>query len=227
MTKLTVLSEKDLAILKEMVQDWERNRRPLRSVFRSLTEGDDQNSPDVYIAKPPVGGIPALEGGDEPAEDDIPGKAECEIYQIIHNGDTSPTLKKLDIADKLVYNVSKSDIPETKWTVISRTKTGKWVVPLGGSGGGGEIVHFNIVTVDCDGEGNWECEVIYYSGGCESEVPDADPYTGYIVVHPFCGGPFSQEELEASGAGVAVYTYDLDTCVGKWVEITHCAEQGC
>ena len=31
----------------------------------------------------------------------------------------------------------------------------------GGSGGGGEFIAFNIVSVDCDGDGTWQVEVTY------------------------------------------------------------------
>lgn len=95
----------------------------------------------------------------------------------------------------------------------------------GGGGGGGSIMHFTIDDVDCD-TGEWVVTPTHYTGGCE-DPPGADPYTGEYCVTPFCGSPFTDEELVASGKGVAAYTYNLETCRLYWLEISHCAEQGC
>jgi hypothetical protein len=97
-----------------------------------------------------------------------------------------------------------------------------------GGGGGGAIMHFRITEVDCDlyGSGWWCVEPTHYTGAC-SEPPGKDPYDGKYYVRPFCGSPFTQDELEATGTGVATFTYDLETCEQFWLEISHCADQGC
>jgi hypothetical protein len=98
----------------------------------------------------------------------------------------------------------------------------------GGGGGGLAIMHFRITEVDCDlyGSGWWCVEPTHYTGAC-SEPPGKDPYDGKYYVRPFCGSPFTQDELEATGTGVATFTYDLETCEQFWLEISHCADQGC
>lgn len=98
-------------------------------------------------------------------------------------------------------------------------------LPLASVGGGGSIMHFTIDDVDCD-TGEWIVTPTHYTGECE-EPPGADPYTGEYCVTPFCGSPFTDEELVASGKGVAAYTYNLETCRLHWLEVSHCAEQGC
>lgn len=95
----------------------------------------------------------------------------------------------------------------------------------GGAGGGGSIMHFTIDDVDCD-TGEWIVTPTHYTDGCDPP-PGADPYTGEYCVTPFCGSPFTDEELVGSGKGVAAYTYNLETCRLHWLEVSHCAEQGC
>lgn len=97
----------------------------------------------------------------------------------------------------------------------------------GGSDGGSLIIHFDITEVDCNDSGDWLVSITDYTGSCEGEIPGADPYTGEYYVRPACGSPFTDEELEASGSGSAVYTYNRETCERYWKEITHCARTGC
>jgi hypothetical protein len=115
----------------------------------------------------------------------------------------------------------------------------EYVPFIGGGGGGGDIMHFRILEVDCEapgygydydyengGSGWWCVEPTHYTGSC-GEPPGKDEYDGKYYVRPFCTSPFTQDELEATGTGVATYTYDLQTCEQIWLEITHCADQGC
>lgn len=94
-----------------------------------------------------------------------------------------------------------------------------------GAGGGGSIMHFTIDEVDCY-TGEWIVTPTHYTGGCENP-PGADPYTGEYRVVPDCSSPFTEEELVQSGRGSAAYTYNLQTCELYWLEIAHCADQGC
>ena len=98
---------------------------------------------------------------------------------------------------------------------------------VAGEGGGGDIMHYDIDEVDCDGTGYWRVTPTHYTGGC-SNPPGDDPYTGFYYVRPYgFASTFTQEELETSGKGVAAYTFNLETCEKYWLEVNHYADQGC
>jgi len=80
---------------------------------------------DLYIAAPPVGGIPARSGT-------TPGRAECQVWKI----DKDHANRTLILAhpDEVVYNVSETVITDD-YVIISKTKYGRWVVLAGGGAG--------------------------------------------------------------------------------------------
>ena len=120
------LSESDKRILQEVLTEMKQGRvnKPIEN-----TTPQDLGSPEVYIALPPSGGIPALSptGGigtatGSPAEaGDTPGSAECDLYRIL-DGTLRSTGKT-----KTVYNLSEKAITQI-WISIRRTKFGLWVV---------------------------------------------------------------------------------------------------
>jgi len=67
----------------------------------------------------------------------MPGSADCDIYQIVDDGDGNVTLEYVESFFQTVYNVSSSAIDGDTWVVIKREKYGKWLVEPPGSGGGG------------------------------------------------------------------------------------------
>ena len=116
MAKGYLLSEDDVRFL-----------RKLRSWFDRYLVGAESNeyvrrsnqASDVYIAKVPTAGIPALSeagtGGDSP------GSATCQIYKIDDTGSL------VDAGFSLtVYNLSREPI-DSKYVPIYKTKFGKWV----------------------------------------------------------------------------------------------------
>lgn len=166
--KINLLSDDDVKILKEVIDEKRRNVQGGRGFGEKVwNPEEDQNTPEVYIALPPTDGIPGLnQVGTSPGEDDEPGYAECEIYQLIDNGIDTPQLKKMDLADKTVYNISTSTIPgSTEWVLVVKTKTGKWVAV---TGGGTDIVHGIVHKVL--GCGYYEIELADWSG----TTPDPD-----------------------------------------------------
>jgi hypothetical protein len=93
-------------------------------------------APEVYIALPPEGGIPALTEfgtgtGTGSEAEDTPGSAVCSIWKINSNG----VFQEMIGLTKTVYNLSREVIPQTingvdqNWIKIVRTKPGKWIAP--------------------------------------------------------------------------------------------------
>lgn len=145
--QIRVISEEDWAILRKVV---ELNRNIVQnSTNRPNTQfldGDDSMAPEVYIALPPSGGIPALDSitvgtssDNPPAEGDRPGHAVCNIYQIVDG-----ELKLISGITRTVYNLSESEIAQD-WILIQRDKFGRWLPSQGGSGGTGvQTIRFRI-----------------------------------------------------------------------------------
>jgi hypothetical protein len=106
---------------------------------RSFAEAEDHQAPETYIAKPQtVDGIPKLlPSGSGTGTDvsgsayDEPGKADCDIYQILIDGTTGDPELHLIGLNLTVYNITESDLDQA-WIVVTRTKFGKWVAVTGG-----------------------------------------------------------------------------------------------
>lgn len=153
--QLRVISDEDWMVLKKLV---EQNRNTLQnpanrpSSIGQYLAGDDSMAPEVYIALPPSGGIPALDSitagtssDNPPAEGDRPGHAVCTIYQIV-NGE----LKLMSGLTKTVYNLSESEIAQD-WILIQRDKGGRWVAVQGGSGASTNIKRGKLSTTLASG----------------------------------------------------------------------------
>lgn len=103
-------------------------------------------APEVYIAKTPPGGIPALSQatatgtGTGTDTTDTPGYANCDIYRIQLYGDV-PELEPVGGLFRRVYNVAGDLVPGNQWIVVVRDKFGSWLVvapgPEAGSAGTG------------------------------------------------------------------------------------------
>lgn len=90
-----------------------------------ITQSNDNlnQAPEVYIARVPDAGIPALgEGNTGTASDDAPGSADCDIYKINDDDD----LERVATLEKTVYNLSTKKIME-RWVPVFRDKFGKWL----------------------------------------------------------------------------------------------------
>lgn len=164
--KLNVLTDADITVLKALIKaqkDGIANKGP--SVPGQGDFGDDQNTPEVYIALPPEGGIPALVmNGSSPTDGATPGYAECVIYRIVHNLPDDPTLEELGIPDQVVYNLSTSIIgDDTAWVVIKRDKLGTWLIE---STAPADIQHCRVT--ECRGSG-------YYKGTIGARPPFVIP----------------------------------------------------
>lgn len=127
------LTAQDRDDLSMMLAEWraepENPRRP--RLFRQRFQ-----TPEVYVAKVPPSGIPALSQtgttgtGTEQPLDDIPGRAECEIFALDAEDASALRFNRLEDETRYVYNLSPRAISadETPWVTIHRDKFGEWYV---------------------------------------------------------------------------------------------------
>ena len=123
MAKFFLPDEGDQRILKELVRQIRTGR--INPQAQNVPPTDDPQSPEIYIALPPLAGIPALSKlgtGEAFGEGDTPGSADCDIYKIKSDG----TIERVGSATQKVYNLSGLLI-ETDWIIIERTKFGFWI----------------------------------------------------------------------------------------------------
>lgn len=120
MAKIISLSDSDVQVLLRVVRAVESGDLRLSNTRdERVSLGEDHQSPEVYIALVPEGGIPALTGSG--AEGDTPGSVECDIYTIADG-----TLSVVDGLSKDVYNLSTTDV-EAGWVLVARNKMGHWI----------------------------------------------------------------------------------------------------
>lgn len=96
---------------------------------------DDRQTPDVYIVKTPVDGIPGLSiigtgtGTDvNPQAGDTAGSADCDLYRINASG----VMELLDLPAKTVYNMTRAAIPGDIFILAERDKWGTWIAQTQG-----------------------------------------------------------------------------------------------
>lgn len=127
------LTESDRNVLLNLIEE---NRQRYRSGRTKHDPPDVGNAPDVYIARTPDGGIPAL-NVEIPAPSiitgtgtdiyDEPGSATCTIYAMrspVYG--TGPDELRSAGFTRTVYNLSTSAIPANTWVTVWRDKFGRW-----------------------------------------------------------------------------------------------------
>lgn len=103
---------------------------------------DDHQATDIYVARTPVDGIPALSTEATTGtslgeiEDDQPGYATCDIYEL-SAVDGAATMTATG-SSETVYNLSDTAVVGDSWIVIGKDKFGAWVaMTVAGAGGAG------------------------------------------------------------------------------------------
>lgn len=99
--------------------------------------------------------------------------------------------------------------------------------------GGGNSMHdieFVVISMNCDVD-PWELtvEVTYYTGGCDTAIPGADPETGYVVVENRCDIAKYFTPITIVGVpGTATYRYPRNGyCLPAWRLDDLCGEPEC
>lgn len=160
MEELNFISEYDRRILKRII---EREKKTPTLPLRQATPYPLQlpQSADIYIAYTPPSGIPALELGDDTGtgtgsgfgiQDDIPGSAYCDIYRLLGIGSAARFLPIR--TSQLVYNLSTTAVPGSKWRQINRDRFGHWlVVGDSANAGGCGSLSFPVYRYRCEADG--------------------------------------------------------------------------
>lgn len=155
------LSDSDVRTIQGLIE--RERRRPERGLDSSVPE--DARSPEVYIAKTPASGIPALISDIDATDTGTgtgfgsatgtgtcgnqPGSITCEIWQIVKAKSGSRCIPRLIPVSGLVrtvWNTSSNDIPGNEWIPIVRDKYGHWLANVGASSGTGSVVLIHEVT---------------------------------------------------------------------------------
>ncbi|MFA5056486.1 MAG: hypothetical protein WC485_00095 [Opitutaceae bacterium] len=207
------LTEEDHRDLRRILAQW-RARPQNRAASTSLSLPGQ--TPDVYVAQAPSGGLPALSGT-------TPGQAECDIYKIVEVTGV-PTLISAGIM-RAIYNLSATAIT-SGWFQVNRDKFGKWLAVAGGS----VSTNYYLMLRDMDDD-------TYSSLANPLELLDAgflyDPEEGQvnttstvIVIDPSLQLPaWAGDIVQCSSVAVDGYsdTNGYEGLVGgpKYVMITH------
>lgn len=107
------------------------------------------------------------------------------------------------------------------------------ILQVGGGGTGTHEIWFRIVSVECVSptETILTVEPTWYTGGCDTDIPGQDPYTGYITVEDVCSIlRFYTAEWLGSGdvVGRATYMYPRSGyCTATWLVDTICGIPDC
>lgn len=140
-TKLYALTKEERDILREMVKEY-RGRRH-NTPTRAQT-ADSSQAPEVYIAKVPSAGIPALKKGTTGTgthTHDQPGSAMCSLWNVNAQAYLQNTSNPLVLAamlaasqpiKRLVLNLGQKTIP-TGYILVCRDKWGQWIASTVGT----------------------------------------------------------------------------------------------
>lgn len=134
---INYLTNDDVRKLRELYR-WVKDKPgfssygPGRGGRLDNVEHEETTAPELYVARTPPSGIPALEetGTGTDGLDDEPGYAECEVYQLLDDDQDSPRLY-LTGNQKRVYNITTITIPGDEWILVARDKWGSWYVVTG------------------------------------------------------------------------------------------------
>jgi hypothetical protein len=178
-----VLSEADQKLLQTWL-DWSR-RQPRGDPAGLGPDVDLSAAPEVYIARTPTGGIPALVAGSGGALDK-PGVASCAVWRILGTS-TRPELKAVEGLKRTVHNLTTAVIPADQWVLVAREKFGSWVAVQGGGGGGGGAagVPIRVTSATPGPDGLYDGELLSYN------PPPANTFTvlGPIKVRDLNAAP--------------------------------------
>lgn len=128
--KLNVLSNDEIKILKRFVETLRKQKVNVVNALQTQQSFDLGQTPDIYIAKTTESsGIPPMTPALTEDDFDVPGYAQCDIYNIIYNDDQQPELKPVtSLKERTVFNLSLARVPQGCWIRIQRTKFGQWIV---------------------------------------------------------------------------------------------------
>lgn len=118
------LTRRDRELTQEAIS---RAQRQSARQFPPREESADQYfTPEVYIARTPPGGIPALAEETGTANQDFPGSAECPIWRTLYDQATASPRMAYAGFTREVLNLSHEAIGGGRWVICWRDKFGAW-----------------------------------------------------------------------------------------------------
>lgn len=175
----------------------EFNLRRQNVPYRS-EQGTPSAAPEVYVARVPAGGVPAVDEGytgtgtgTGSLAADSPGSASCAVYKVVVDSTGAANLIRVAGLDKTIYNLSNQVVLGQSWALVARDKFGYWYFtgaldfepnPLTG-GPGLFIGPVHVVDGGVTGTGDWYCQLVERSGS--TWVVSAGPidYSGVIEIN--------------------------------------------
>lgn len=121
-----ILSEDDVRILREFLYVYNRQQRYVNAFGRgpdNKIDNEEMHTSELYIARSPSLGIPALQSMGSTGIGDIPGSALCTVFKTSQSADLTEDVTGYQ---HTVYNLATTAIPGNSWVIIVRDKYGKW-----------------------------------------------------------------------------------------------------
>jgi len=143
-----LLSEDDIRVLKQVVNAWRDTIG--NTQLRGQISDQSMQTPDVYVARTPSGGISAVTEETGTAIEDHPGSADCDLYRIVETGG-DVNLIPLQTTTRTVYNLGNSSIDGDEWILVQKDPFGYWFTSGVISGGSSES-GLGITVTDDDTE---------------------------------------------------------------------------
>jgi hypothetical protein len=147
---VVTMTDADRALLQAMLDQFRRINNNATGRSYSDRYGEEDTSPDIYLAQVPLDGIPGRIGT-------RPGIAKCTIFNVIFGDpigvgtgtvNESPEITSA-FDDQEVYNVFSYPIlgcPSTRYVLVHREKFGTWVVSDNWIG-----IWAEVTGTDCEG----------------------------------------------------------------------------
>lgn len=162
------LSDRDRQDFLAMRDEWRRRTNGGGQGFHRRDHTADQ-TPDVFLARTPAGGIPATDvNGTGTTDDEVFGSATCTIYRLSISGSGTGTADEDNLVEGMdqtrrVFNLGAEPIEGDTWILVTRDKFGVWWVTETGIGddSGWERGRWVYVTSNShDGYGYWPARLI-------------------------------------------------------------------
>ena len=203
--QIRVLSEKDMDLLQELLDERRRTKKGLPPSSPPL--GPPKAS-QVLIAYPQTAdGIPAL-------STTAPGYADCDIYWI-DESTSPPSLSKITGLVYRVYNLTKVALAQD-YVAIHQDRSGRWIAGTGGSSSGMLWIEFTPTQTFATTDDAFSAHITAVHGNAPGEV-ETGTGTGNDVTINNTGLAFSGD---ADSIGICAL-YDPDT------DAYYCISLGC
>lgn len=130
--RVRVLSDSDVETLRDIIARVRRDR--VNTTGRPDVTGEEGASPNLYVARTPAGGVPALTEEAGAGIVDTPGSADCDVY-FLSEETAGTVIRPVSSMTQRVHNLSATAMPGDTWVPVGRTTHGLWLAfPAGGGG---------------------------------------------------------------------------------------------